>query len=140
MAGLLTTAQVAARLGITPGRVRQLAIEHGIGTKINERTRVFTEEEAAMIDAIRQPVGRPPLAEIAERIVNTGIVTDPVFGEGQAVTVSRARYDQFVAALADAPAGDPLAVAGRALVEHADVADTGVDFPLPAFRRFADHE
>jgi len=148
----LTTTQVAARLGINSSRVRQLAIERRIGTKINSRTRIFTEEEAAMIDALRQPVGRPKFStmisdpeispeptmeESVTHFAALGVVTDPMFGEEQVVTMSRGSYDRFIAALDAAPVDHPLAIAGRALVEHADADDASVDFPLPAFARFA---
>lgn len=48
MADLLTTQQVADALGITAGRVRQIAIKHGIGTTYG-RARLFTREELAMV-------------------------------------------------------------------------------------------
>ena len=148
---IFTTAQVAARLGINASRVRQLAIEHHIGTKLNNRMRVFTEEDVQMIDSARNPIGRPPfaklvtgaadpeppetLADLAAKLVATGIATDPAEGP-QTVAVSRGIYDRFVAALGAAPASDPLTVAARTLVAFADVDEATVDFSVPAFRRF----
>jgi hypothetical protein len=153
MTNLLTTTKVAERLGINSSRVRQLAIAHNIGTKINDRTRVFTEEDIAMLQSIRQPTGRPKfrfatmitdavdveptLAEISAMVAGSGTVTDPIFGDEQTVAISRGLYDRFTAALDAAPTTGPLVIAGRALVNHADVAETAVDFPVAAFERFA---
>jgi hypothetical protein len=53
-APLLTTAEAAARLGVDPSRVRQLATRHGIGTKIDGRTRVFTAGEVDKLAALRR--------------------------------------------------------------------------------------
>lgn len=46
---ILTTTQVAARLGIHPSRVRRLAEHHQIGTKLGPRAWAFTEQEVAML-------------------------------------------------------------------------------------------
>ena len=56
---VIRTKDVAARLGIDSSRVRRLAIAHNIGTKLNDRTRVFTEGDIAMLQSVRQPTGRP---------------------------------------------------------------------------------
>lgn len=149
---ILTTTQVAERLGIDSSRVRQIAIKHDIGTKINDRTRIFTEEEATMIDAIRQPIGRPKvatlisspviypeptLAELATSIIGAGVVTDPMFGESRVVNISRGLFDRFTAAMESA-GDDTIATAGRELVASADVTDSNVDFPLSYFSRFVE--
>lgn len=55
--GLLTAPQAAERLGVSPGRVRQLAVARGVGKRVG-RDWIFTEADlAAMTD--RRP-GRPP--------------------------------------------------------------------------------
>lgn len=56
---VMTTSDVAERLGIDASRVRRLAIKHNIGSKVNERARVFTEGDVAMLQSVRQPAGRP---------------------------------------------------------------------------------
>jgi excisionase family DNA binding protein len=58
---LLTTADVAKRLGITePSRIRQLAISGELkGTKIGPNW-VFEEADVARFEKNRPPVGRPP--------------------------------------------------------------------------------
>lgn len=48
-----STAEVAARLSITTGRVRQLAIDLEIGRKLSERVRVFTAADVAALAARR---------------------------------------------------------------------------------------
>ena len=54
---LYTAAQVAAELGITGRRVRQLAKARGLGQKIGPRALVFTEAE---VDSLRvRKTGRP---------------------------------------------------------------------------------
>jgi hypothetical protein len=54
---LLTTQQVSERLGISPGRVRQLADLRGLGWKPNARVRLFSEDD---VEAMRvRIVGRP---------------------------------------------------------------------------------
>jgi len=55
-----TTRQVAEMLGVTPRRVRQLAISRNVGTKIGGQRGLwlFSPED---VDAMRsRPVGRPP--------------------------------------------------------------------------------
>ena len=54
---LLTTTQIAARLGITPGRVRQLAQARGLGTLVTPNLRLYTEADAERMRG-RTP-GRP---------------------------------------------------------------------------------
>jgi len=46
---ILTTNQVAERLGITPRAVRKLAERHTVGTLITARTRVYTEADVARL-------------------------------------------------------------------------------------------
>jgi hypothetical protein len=53
----MTTAQVAAELGIHPSRVRRLAVSRGLGTKITERLWLFTSEDVEKMRT-REP-GRP---------------------------------------------------------------------------------
>ena len=54
---MLTTAQVAQRLAITPRQVGHLARQHGIGVKVG-RDWIFTEAEVQRL-TIRPKVGRP---------------------------------------------------------------------------------
>jgi hypothetical protein len=54
---MLTTAQVAACLAITPRQVGHLARQHGVGTKIG-RDWIFTDQEVRRL-MIRPKVGRP---------------------------------------------------------------------------------
>jgi hypothetical protein len=54
---MLTTAQVAACLSITPRQVGHLAKQHGVGAKIG-RDWIFTEAEVQRL-TIRPKVGRP---------------------------------------------------------------------------------
>lgn len=57
---MLTTTDVAARLGIDPSRVRRLAQTHGIGTKVG-RDWLFTEADvAAMQQHSTGKPGHPP--------------------------------------------------------------------------------
>jgi len=57
MTDYLTTAQVARLLGVTPRRVRQLAVSRNVGHKHADRWAFSAEDVAAMRD---RPVGRPP--------------------------------------------------------------------------------
>ena len=54
---MLTTAQVAQRLAITPRQVGHLARQHGIGVKVG-RDWIFTEAEVQRL-TIRPKVGSP---------------------------------------------------------------------------------
>jgi hypothetical protein len=54
---MLTTAQVAACLAITPRQVGHLARQHGVGTKIG-RDWIFTDQEVRRL-MIRPKAGRP---------------------------------------------------------------------------------
>ena len=54
---MLTTAQVAQRLNVTPRQVGHLAKQHSIGTKIG-RDWIFTEQEVQRLTS-RPKVGRP---------------------------------------------------------------------------------
>lgn len=56
---ILTTKQVAERLGITPRAVRALAERHDIGTKINDRMRVYSDEDVSRLRQRSGMVGRP---------------------------------------------------------------------------------
>jgi hypothetical protein len=53
---LHTTEQAAQRLGIHPGHLRRLALSLGIGQKLSERVRVFTDED---IERLRVRETRP---------------------------------------------------------------------------------
>lgn len=61
----LTTDQAAERLGLTPGRVRQLAKSGRIGSKIG-RDYLFTSDELDAFAAEDRPAGRPPRNERGE--------------------------------------------------------------------------
>ena len=54
---MLTTAQVAACLPITPRQVGHLAKQHGVGTKVG-RDWIFTDQEVRRLTS-RPKVGRP---------------------------------------------------------------------------------
>ena len=54
---MLTTAQVAACLSITPRQVGHLAKQHGVGTKVG-RDWIFTDQEVRRLTS-RPKVGRP---------------------------------------------------------------------------------
>lgn len=57
---IFSTAQVAARLRISPGRVRRLANDYGVGTELSKRVWVYTEEDIAMLQAHSTGIpGRP---------------------------------------------------------------------------------
>lgn len=62
---LLTTNDIAKRLGVTPGRVRQLADARGLGQKLGN-TRIFTEDDVAAMSIRRW--GRPPKDEAARSV------------------------------------------------------------------------
>ena len=60
MARIITPAEVAARLRIDPSRVRRLAERYDLGQKVNERMRVYTEEDIAIMQRYSTGVaGRP---------------------------------------------------------------------------------
>ena len=63
---ILTTNQVAERLGITPRAVRKLAERHHVGTLITARTRVYSEDDvrrlAERVGKRGQHITRPPSA------------------------------------------------------------------------------
>ena len=46
---MLTTAQVAQQLAVTPQTVNALARAHGIGTLVNPRCRMFTPADVAKL-------------------------------------------------------------------------------------------
>lgn len=58
----LTTAEAAARLGLSKMRVRQLCVAGRIGKKMG-RDWLISEEELAEFSEIPRPVGRPPRIE-----------------------------------------------------------------------------
>jgi hypothetical protein len=57
---LYTTAQAARILALHEGHIRRLAIRHGIGTKLSERVRVFSESDIERLRQRNQTIGRPP--------------------------------------------------------------------------------
>jgi predicted DNA-binding transcriptional regulator AlpA len=60
-ASLLTTSEVAARLGIHRSRVLRLAKRYGIGQKLGPRAWVFTDADIAALRAHSTgKAGRPP--------------------------------------------------------------------------------
>jgi hypothetical protein len=60
MAKLWTPAEVAARLGIDPSRVRRMAAQYNLGTKLGDRMRVYTEEDVIIMQQHSTGVpGRP---------------------------------------------------------------------------------
>lgn len=60
---ILTTDQMATRLGISPRRVRKIAETYGIGSKLTDRMRVFAEsDEARLRQHSTGKPGRPPRA------------------------------------------------------------------------------
>jgi len=61
MKTILTTTDVAKRLGIDASRVRRLAADYGIGQKIGPRAWIFTEKDiAALQSRSTGKAGRPP--------------------------------------------------------------------------------
>jgi hypothetical protein len=127
---MLTTKQVAERLGVNPSRVRQIA-GAGIGTKIG-RDWMFTEEEVLAMEARKTKPGPATLRDLAGLVIDTGMVTDPMLGERQAVAVRRALFDQFAAAVAAAPAESQVAEIGRQLVASAELHPEIAYLPIPA--------
>lgn len=57
----ITVAEVAARFGRNPSRIRQLCIEHSIGTLIADRVRLLTERDAERIGRMLSQFGRKPV-------------------------------------------------------------------------------
>lgn len=57
---MLTTAQAAEKLGIVARTVRLICFKNNIGTEITPRMRLLEESDLEMIQAARNPVGRPP--------------------------------------------------------------------------------
>ena len=54
------TKEAAERLGISPSRVRHLAIEHKIGRKFTERSWLFTIEDLVKLGRVSTgKIGRP---------------------------------------------------------------------------------
>lgn len=53
-----TVSEAAAELGLTPGRIRQICLAHGIG-EIHGTIRVLTQEDIRQIQASRGKEGRP---------------------------------------------------------------------------------
>jgi len=58
---LFTTNEVATLLHLSGSRIRQICIEHTLGTKPG-RDRFLTAEEIDTIRTMQRPVGRPRLA------------------------------------------------------------------------------
>lgn len=60
MAKIVTPAEMAARLRISPSRVSRIAAQHDIGTKVNDRMRVYSEEDIVLMQRHSTGVpGRP---------------------------------------------------------------------------------
>lgn len=55
---LLTAAEVAERLGLSPVTVRERARERHIGLEVDARTRLYTEADVVALAELR-PRGRP---------------------------------------------------------------------------------
>jgi len=60
MMPILTTQQVAERLGITPRAVRALAVRHAVGTCLTPRLRVYSEADVARL-AVRVGMRGKPM-------------------------------------------------------------------------------
>jgi hypothetical protein len=60
----LTTAEVAEELGLTPGRVRQLADAHGLGARY-PGLRLFSRGDLERMRTRNRLVGRPKRSENA---------------------------------------------------------------------------
>ncbi len=58
--GLITTTEVAGRLGINQSRVRQLILAGDLPARKFGRDWVIDEEDLARYEKQRPPVGRPP--------------------------------------------------------------------------------
>ena len=72
---ILTTNQVAQRLGITARGVRALAQRHGIGTELTPRQRVYTEAD---VQRLAERVGKR-----GQHISRTPSNTDATSGNHQ---------------------------------------------------------
>lgn len=59
MKGLLTTKQVAERLGVSPARVRQIIIEGSLKADKLGRDNVISEAELKRFEKLDRSVGRP---------------------------------------------------------------------------------
>ncbi len=70
-----TAEQAADMLGISPRRVRELAADRGLGTRMGARLLVFT---AADVDAMRErpPVGRRRQHDISPARTGTPAATE----------------------------------------------------------------
>lgn len=60
MKGLLTTKQVAEKLGVSPARVRRMVIDGLIKADKLGRDNVITEKELKRFEKLDRSVGRPP--------------------------------------------------------------------------------
>lgn len=60
---LLTTADAARELGVSPQRVRQLAVSRGVGQRIG-RDWVFTRRDIEVLHARNRTVGRPKREDV----------------------------------------------------------------------------
>ena len=57
MATPLSSANVAAQLGISPSQVRRHAAAHSIGTRIDQRTRIFSQGDVSQLRKFVGTVG-----------------------------------------------------------------------------------
>lgn len=55
---IYTVSEVAEIMGISPSRIRQICIEHDIGTVLG-KTRVFTKSELKRLQDVPRTIGRP---------------------------------------------------------------------------------
>lgn len=57
----MTVAQVAKKLGVTPGRIRQLCIEHTVGVLFTPRIRILSPRDESFLKRVldSQVGGRP---------------------------------------------------------------------------------
>jgi len=65
---MLTTAQVAQQLAVTPQTVNALARAHGIGTLVNPRCRMFTPADVAKLKRAMRDRPKPDGEEMRRRV------------------------------------------------------------------------
>ena len=75
MAKVVTPAEMAARLRIHPSAVRRLADRYEIGTKINERMRIYSADDVTKMQLHSTGVpGRP--ARLSDELIRAAAMAD----------------------------------------------------------------
>lgn len=81
----MTTNQIAQRLGLNPSRIRQLAAELGVGTKIG-RDWMFTADDLATLETRKRTPGPQRLSEA---LIDTATGFDEIGSHGVAKQLRR---------------------------------------------------